>query len=141
MGPKVLKPEAPTRSVLGITRFSRNSLAVVFSLVASSALGMAVAGSKAGLVAAFLNLLVISSIILSPVCAKRNGYRIAIGIGVITILSATAILVSGSINSVMSREGLSASTWAFIQIAVIQFAYNAYRENISRLYARGLIPT
>ena len=129
----MLKPEASTRTALGITRFSRNSLAVVFSLVASSVLGIAVAGSKAGLVAVFLDLLVISSIILGPVCAKRSGYRIAIGIGAITILSATTILVSGSINSVISPEALSASTWAFIQIAVIQSAYNAYRENKSRL--------
>lgn len=103
----------------------------MLSLTASSAFGVAVAGSKAGFVAAFLGLLVISSIMLSPVCAKRNGYRTAIGIGVITILTAAGIIVSGSMNSAISPEGLSASAWALIQIAVIQFAYGAYRENKS----------
>jgi hypothetical protein len=121
--------EAPNRTVPCVAGFSRNSLAVVLSLVASSAFGVAVAGSKAGFVAAFLGLLVISSIMLSPVCAKRNGYRTAIGIGVITILTAAGTLVSGSMNSVISPEGLSAFAWAAIQIAVIQFAYSAYREN------------
>jgi len=120
--------------------FSRNGFAVAFSLAASSAVGMAIAGSKTGFVAVFLDLLVVSSIILSPVCARRNGYRTAIGIGAVTILSATAILVSGSINSVISPEGLGVSTWAVIQVALIQFAYNGYRENKSRPCTTGSPP-
>ena len=134
----MLKPEAPSRASLGISRFSRNGLAVVVSLLASCAFGMAVAGSKTGLVAVFLDLLVISSLLLSPVCAKRSGYRFAIGIGAITILSVTAILGFESINSAISLQGLSVSTWAFIQIAIIKFAYNAHKENKSQLDAREL---
>jgi len=100
--------------------------------MASSALGMAVAGSITNLGAVFLNLLAILSIALCPVCLKGSGYRIAIGIGTITTLSAAAILVSRSVN-IISTEGLATSTWALIQIAIVKFAYRAYKE-------KGLYP-
>jgi hypothetical protein len=129
----VLKPEGPRRTFLQGSRLSRNGLGVAFSLAASSAIAMIVAGSTTGLNAVFLDLLSIFSIALSPVCVKGSGYRIAIGIGVIATLSASAILVSRPVNTI-SIEGLGAFAWALIQIAIVQFAYRAYREN--RLYPR-----
>lgn len=126
---QLLKSEALSRTVLRPrVTFPRNSLRVTVSLLASSALGMAVAGSITDLGAVFLDLLVILSIVLCPVCMKGSGYRTAIGIGAITILSAAVILVSRSVN-IISPEGLSTSTWALIQIAIVKFGYSAYKEN------------
>ena len=134
MGRFDLNPKALSRTVVtGADRFSRETAGLVLSLVASSALGFTVAGSRTGLAAAILGLLTLSSLILSPVCAKRSGYRAAMGVAAITVLSSVMTLFSTSIYGLISFEGFGAALWGFVQIVVLKFAYGAYRENKTRL--------
>lgn len=119
--------------VTGAERFSRETAGLVLSLVASSTLGLTVAGSRTGLAAVFLGLLTLSSLILSPVCAKRSGYRVAIGVAAITVVSSVVTLFSTSIYWFVSFEGFGTALWGFVQIVVVKFAYDAYRENKTRL--------
>ena len=140
MGRFDLNPKAPSRMVVtGAGRFSRETAGLVLSLVASSTLGLTVAGSRTGLAAVFLGLLTLSSLILSPVCAKRSGYRAAIGVAAITVLSSVVTLFSTSIYGLISFEGFGTALWGFIQIVVVKFAYDAYRENKTRLRSIGAL--
>ena len=134
MGHFDLNPEPPSRmAVTGADKFPRGTAGLVLSLVASSFLGFAVAGSRTGLAAVFLSLLTLSSLILSPVCAKRSGYRAAIGVAAFTVLSSVVTLFSTSIYGLISFEGFGPVLWGFVQIVILKFAYGAYRENKTRL--------
>jgi uncharacterized membrane protein len=124
----LLKAEGTRRFVLHQHRSSKRSLSVAFSLLAGSAIAMALAGSTTGVNTVFLDLLSIFSIILCPICVKGSGYRIAMVIGIIAILSAAVTFVSRPIE-MTSLEGLTILAWAIIATAIIQFAYSAYREN------------
>jgi hypothetical protein len=126
-----LKPEGTRRTVLHENRLSKKSFGVAFSLLAGSAIAMALAGSTAGINTLFLDLLSIFSIALCPVCVKGSGYRIAMIIGIVTMLSAAMTFLSKPIE-MTSLEGLATLTWALVATAMVQFAYSAQRENSLR---------
>lgn len=81
-----------------------------------------------GLSMVFLDFLSIFSVALSPVCVKGSGYRIAMIIGILAIISAATTFLSKPIE-VTSLEGLASLTWALVAIAMVHFAYTAHREN------------
>lgn len=130
----VLKPRAPSRILfVPVTGLSANGLGVLFSLACSSVLGMIVSGFGGGLQSSFLTLQVVLSTLLLPVCAKRSGYRMAIGIATIAILSACLILVFFQASTgLISPEGVATIAWALIQVAIVRFAYSADREQNTR---------
>jgi hypothetical protein len=106
----------------------KKKFSVSFSLLAGSAIAMAFAGSATGPSMVFLDLLSIFSVALCPVCVKGSGYRIAMMIGIVALLSALVTFASKPIE-VTSLEGLAVLAWAFIATAMVRFAYTAYREN------------
>jgi hypothetical protein len=131
---------APTRiDILGKARISRDNAGLLFSLIAGSAVGVTVAGSNDGFQATFLSLLTISSLVLLPICAKRSGYRVALGIAVITIPTLMVTFLSRPMFTLTSPEGIGIVLWGLTQIAVARFAYAAYTEN-KILQADGYSP-
>ena len=129
MGHLGLNNKAPTRmDPIGSVRIPRGNSGLLFSLLAGSALGVTIAGSSKGFEAVFLDLLTISSIILLPICAKRSGYRLALGIAAITIPTSIATLLSPSVYPLISSEGIGIILWGLTQIAIAKFAYTAYKQ-------------
>lgn len=125
----ILNNKPPTRIVnIGTLRFSGENVGLLLSLLAGSALGVTIAGSSTGFEAAFLDFLTISSLIIVPICAKRSGYRLALGIGIIAIPTSIATLLSRSAYPLISPEQITLILWGVTQIAVVKLAYTAHKH-------------
>lgn len=131
-----MKTEAPDRIIaVSGDKFPRATAGLVVFLVASSLLGLTVAGSSVGMPAVLLGTLTVGSLMLSPICAKRTGYRAAIGIATITALASLLTIVSSYAYGRTTPEGFATTFWGLLQIAVIKLAYDAHRK--TRMHYRS----
>ena len=119
--------------VVSVDRLSRATAGLVFSLIASSILGLTIAGSSAGLSATLLGTLTLASLVLHPICARQSGYRPAIVIAVITAVAALLTFVSSYGYGRIGPEGFVTVLWGLLQVAVIKLAYDANRRTRMRL--------